>query len=134
MKHSLTISRRCSDQLPERSRCRTSCCACVKALPLPTSTRCSSVLWRHLAVGTKLLSSALIGRDWIPVSVLRWRYDHSVGLESFMQKANRISQRLSACHTTEAAHQPVSPATVSPVPEPMQVDTARLSSHERARR
>ncbi len=51
-----------------------------------------------------------------------------------MLKANRITQRLSACHTAEAAHQPVSPATGSPVPEPMQVDTARLSSQERARR
>ncbi len=61
-------------------------------------------------------------------------YDDSVGLESFMQKANRIFQRLSACHITEAAHQPVSPANGSPVPDPMQVDTARLSSHERARR
>ncbi len=61
-------------------------------------------------------------------------YDDYVGLESFMQRANQISQRLSACHTTEATHQPVSPATGSPVPEPMQVDTARLSSHKRAHR
>ncbi len=61
-------------------------------------------------------------------------YDDSVGLESFMLKANRIAQRLSACHTAEAAHQPASPANGSPVPEPMQVDTARLSSQERARR
>ncbi len=51
-----------------------------------------------------------------------------------MQKANQISQRLSACHTTEAAHQSVSPATSSPVPEPMQVDFTRLSCNERARR
>ncbi len=51
-----------------------------------------------------------------------------------MQKANRIAQRLSACHTTDAAHKPVSPAHGSPVPEPMQVDRARLSNHERARR
>ncbi len=51
-----------------------------------------------------------------------------------MLKANRIAQRLSACHTAEAAHQPASPANGSPVPEPMQVDTARLSSQERARR
>ncbi len=29
-------------------------------------------------------------------------FDDSVGLESFMQKANRISQHLSACHTSEA--------------------------------
>ncbi len=61
-------------------------------------------------------------------------YDDSMGLESFIQKANRISQRLSACHTTEAAHQSVSPATGPPVPEPMQVDSTRLSHNERARR
>lgn len=61
-------------------------------------------------------------------------YDDSVGLESFMQRANRISQRLAACHTTEAAHQSVSPAAGSPVPEPMQVDSTRLSHAERARR
>ncbi len=59
-------------------------------------------------------------------------FDDSVGLESFMLKANRITQRLSACHTAEAAHQPASPANGPPVPEPMQVDTARLSSQERA--
>ncbi len=44
-------------------------------------------------------------------------YDDSVG-------ANWISQRFAACHTTETAHQSVSPATGSPVPEPMQVDPA----------
>ncbi len=56
------------------------------------------------------------------------------GLESFMQKANRISQCLSAYHSTEATHQSVSPATGSPVPEPMQVDSTRLSHDEHARR
>uniref|UniRef100_A0A672LK54 Chromo domain-containing protein n=1 Tax=Sinocyclocheilus grahami TaxID=75366 RepID=A0A672LK54_SINGR len=61
-------------------------------------------------------------------------YDDSVGLESFMQRANRISQRLSACHATEATHQPVTPGTGSPVPEPMQVDTSRLTPSESARR
>ncbi len=55
-------------------------------------------------------------------------FDDSIGLESFMLKANRIARRLSACHTAKAAHQPASPANGSPVPEPMQVDTARLSS------
>ncbi len=59
-------------------------------------------------------------------------YDDSVGLESFMQKATRISQLLSACHTAEAAHPSVSPATGSPVPEPMQVDSTHLSDQERA--
>ncbi len=61
-------------------------------------------------------------------------YDDSVGLESFMQKATRISQRLSACHTAKAAQPSVSPPPGSPVPEPMQVDSTRLSDQERARR
>ncbi len=61
-------------------------------------------------------------------------YDDTVGLESFIQKANRISQHLSACHFTEAAHQPASPANGSPVPEPMQLDMSRLSPCERSRR
>ncbi len=61
-------------------------------------------------------------------------YDNTVGLESFMQKANCISQHLSACHPAEAVHQPASPANGSPVPEPMHVDMSRLSARERARR
>ncbi len=48
-----------------------------------------------------------------------------------MQKANQISQHLSACHTSEAPHLSVSPATGPPVPEPMQVDSTRLSCEER---
>ncbi len=54
-------------------------------------------------------------------------FDNCVGSESFMQKANWISQHLLACHTSEYAHQSVSPATSPPVPEHMQVDSTRLS-------
>ncbi len=61
-------------------------------------------------------------------------YDDTMGLESFMQKAKRISQHLAACHPAEAAHQPTSPANGSPVPEPMQINLSRLSARERARR
>ncbi len=61
-------------------------------------------------------------------------YDDTVGLQSFMQKANHISQHLSACHPAEAAHQQVSPANGSPVPEPMHVDMSRLSTRERGSR
>ncbi len=61
-------------------------------------------------------------------------YNDTVGLESFVQKANHISQHLSACHPAEAAHQPASPTNGSPVPEHMHVDMSRLSAHERARR
>lgn len=41
-------------------------------------------------------------------------YDDNVGLESFMLRANRIAQRLSACHTHKAAHQFAAPAASSP--------------------
>uniref|UniRef100_A0A673HSG6 DUF4939 domain-containing protein n=1 Tax=Sinocyclocheilus rhinocerous TaxID=307959 RepID=A0A673HSG6_9TELE len=51
-------------------------------------------------------------------------YDDNVGLENFMSRANRIAQRLSACHTHEAAHQSAAPA----------VDSTRLSPSERALR
>ncbi len=61
-------------------------------------------------------------------------YDDTVGLESFMQKANHISQHLSACHPAVTAHQLASAAHGSPVPEPMHVDMSRLSAPERASR
>lgn len=61
-------------------------------------------------------------------------YDDNVGLESFMQCASRISQCLADCHLDEAAHQVASPAYSSSVPEPMQVDSTRLSRMEHARR
>lgn len=61
-------------------------------------------------------------------------YDENVGLENFMSRPDRIAHRLSACHTPEATHQPAAPTASSPVPEPMQVDSTRLSPSERARR
>lgn len=65
--------------------------------------------------------------------MLRWRlYDDTVGLETFMQRASCISQRLNACFDDEDAHQLASPATGPPVPEPMQVDVTRLSRTEHA--
>ncbi len=51
-----------------------------------------------------------------------------------MQKAIKISQRLTACQPDITAHSPSSPAACPPVPEPMQMDTNRLSRTERARR
>ncbi len=118
-------------RLLERSRSRISYCA--KALP-PTSTPCS---FRTLAAisgwnEVALLSAYRQGLD-AGIRAQMAIYDDSVGLESFMEKATRISQRLSACHTAETAHPSVSPATGSPVPEPMQVDSSRLSDQERAR-
>ncbi len=61
-------------------------------------------------------------------------YDDNVGLESFMQRASRISQRLTSCYADEATTQLTSLASSPPVPEPMQIDSARLSRTERARR
>ncbi len=61
-------------------------------------------------------------------------YNDHVGLESFMQKAVKISQRLTACQSDITAYSASSPAACSPVPEPMQVDTNRLSSTECAQR
>ncbi len=50
-------------------------------------------------------------------------YDDNVGLENFMQKAVKISQRLTACLPDETAHSQASPAACPPVPEPMQLDS-----------
>ncbi len=61
-------------------------------------------------------------------------YDDDIGLESFMQRATRISQRLSACHPHEAAHQPSAFTNSPSVPEPMQMDSTRLARAERTRR
>ncbi len=51
-----------------------------------------------------------------------------------MQKAVKISQRLTACLPDETAHSQASPAACPPVPEPMQLDSNRLTRTERARR
>ncbi len=51
-----------------------------------------------------------------------------------MQRAARISQRLTACYADEATTQLASLASGPPVPEPMQITSARLSRTERARR
>ncbi len=59
-------------------------------------------------------------------------YDDNVGLESFMQKAVKISQHLTACQPDITAHSPSSPAAYPLVPEPMQMDTNRLSRTEHA--
>ncbi len=102
-----------------------------------SSTHEYTLQFRTLAATCGWNEAALISvyRQGLDTNILTQMaiFDDSVGLESFMQKANRIAQRLSACHTAEAALQPASPAHGSPVPEPMQVDTTRLSSQERAR-
>ncbi|KAL0151004.1 hypothetical protein M9458_053517 [Cirrhinus mrigala] len=61
-------------------------------------------------------------------------YDDSIGLESFLQRTTRVSQRLAACQPPVTATQSASVAATLPVPEPMQVNSTRLSRTERNRR
>ncbi|KAI2653687.1 Retrotransposon-derived protein PEG10 [Labeo rohita] len=58
-------------------------------------------------------------------------YDDSIGLETFLQCTARVSQRLAACQPSETAPQSAMVAACSPVPEPMQIDSSRLSRTER---
>ncbi|KAL0170950.1 hypothetical protein M9458_035546 [Cirrhinus mrigala] len=58
-------------------------------------------------------------------------YDDSIGLESFLQRTTRVSQRLATCQPPVTAPQSASVAACFPVPEPMQVDSTRLSCTER---
>ncbi|XP_053681471.1 retrotransposon-derived protein PEG10 [Labeo rohita] len=61
-------------------------------------------------------------------------YDDSIGLESFLQRTTRVVQQLAACQPTVTTPQSASVVASSPVPEPMQVDSTRLSRSERNRR
>ncbi|KAL1252625.1 hypothetical protein QQF64_017318 [Cirrhinus molitorella] len=60
-------------------------------------------------------------------------YDDSIGLEAFLQQTTRITQRLAACQPLNPAPQSTSVAARAPVPEPMQVDSNRLTQTERTR-
>ncbi|KAL0200285.1 hypothetical protein M9458_003472, partial [Cirrhinus mrigala] len=61
-------------------------------------------------------------------------YDDSIGLESFLHRKTRVSQRLATCQPPVTAPQPALVAASFPVPEPMEVDTTRLSRTERNHR
>ncbi|KAI2661113.1 Transposon Tf2-8 polyprotein [Labeo rohita] len=61
-------------------------------------------------------------------------YDDSIGLEAFLQRTNKVAQNLAACQPPITAPQPASVAACHPVPEPMQIDSTRLSRAERNRR
>lgn len=61
-------------------------------------------------------------------------YDDRVGLESFIQKAIKISQHLHACKDALPLSSPISPASPPPASEPMQVDSNHLTRAERTRR
>ncbi|KAL0148462.1 hypothetical protein M9458_056272, partial [Cirrhinus mrigala] len=60
-------------------------------------------------------------------------YDNSIGLESFLQRTTRVSQRLAACQPSVTAPQSALVAASFPVPEPTQIDTTRLSRTEHYR-
>ncbi|KAI2645968.1 Transposon Tf2-8 polyprotein [Labeo rohita] len=60
-------------------------------------------------------------------------YDDSIGLESFLQRTTRVAQQLATCQPTVTAPQSASVVASSPVPEPMQADSTRLSRSERNR-
>ncbi|KAL0151536.1 hypothetical protein M9458_053188 [Cirrhinus mrigala] len=61
-------------------------------------------------------------------------YDDSIGLEVFLQRTTRVSQRLAPCQPAITAPQLTSVVACTPVPEPMQVDSSRLTRSERNRR
>ncbi|KAI2648567.1 Transposon Tf2-8 polyprotein [Labeo rohita] len=61
-------------------------------------------------------------------------YDDNIGLEAFLLRTTRVSQQLAACQPPVTAPPAVSVAASPPVPEPMQVDSTRLSRTERNRR
>ncbi|KAL0153076.1 hypothetical protein M9458_051675 [Cirrhinus mrigala] len=61
-------------------------------------------------------------------------YDDSIGLESFLQRTTRVSQCLAAYQPSVTTPQPTSVVACSPVIEPMQIDSTRLSRTERNRR
>ncbi|KAI2646112.1 Transposon Tf2-6 polyprotein [Labeo rohita] len=61
-------------------------------------------------------------------------YDDSVGLEAFLQQITHVSQRLATCQPPVTAPQSASVAALSPVPEPMQIDSSCLTRAERNRR
>ncbi len=69
-------------------------------------------------------------------------YDDSIGLEQFIQLASRVSNRLHSCEEGHLSfknpypslRRPENVSPPEPIPEPMQIETTRLSLSERQRR
>ncbi|KAL0148604.1 hypothetical protein M9458_056151 [Cirrhinus mrigala] len=61
-------------------------------------------------------------------------YDDSIGLEAFLLRTTCVSQQLASCQPPITAPSAATVAASTPVPEPMQVDSTRLSHTERNRR
>ncbi|KAL0190891.1 hypothetical protein M9458_013589, partial [Cirrhinus mrigala] len=94
--------------------------------------------FRTLAVASGWNETVLLGahRQGLnpQISAAMSLYDDSIGLEAFLQRTTRVSQRLAACQLSTTAPQPTSVFACTPVPEPMQVDSSRLTRSERNRR
>ncbi|KAI2648695.1 Transposon Tf2-8 polyprotein [Labeo rohita] len=94
--------------------------------------------FRMLAATSGWNEVALLGAYWQglnpDIRAAMALYDDSIGLESFLQRTTRVSQWLAACQPPVTATQSASVAASFPVPEPMQVDSTRLSHTERNRR
>ena len=63
-------------------------------------------------------------------------YDDEIGIENFIQKNIRVSQRLSACspHQSTLHPPPAATSVALPAPEPMQLNSNHLTLAERQRR
>ncbi len=61
-------------------------------------------------------------------------YDDTVGLETFISNAIRISQHLTACEEDMPLAPPLSVTSPAPAPEPMQISFNPLTRVERERR
>ncbi len=61
-------------------------------------------------------------------------FDDTVGLETFVSKAVRISQHLTACEEDMPPAPPLSVTSPAPAPEPMQISSNPLTRIERERR
>ncbi len=92
---SLPISKRSSAYPPARFPLPTNSSASDREVLRPVIILCISVLWRPLVDGTTrcYLRQGLDPRIRAQMAI----YDDNVGLESFMQKAVKISQCLTAC-------------------------------------
>ncbi len=88
-------------------------------------TLVTSSSWNEIA-----LLSALPSRVKQQMAI----FEDSVGLESFLLKAQHVSQHLCAVSTEERAPSDTSPSSSSPAPEAMQTDQNHLSATERQRR
>lgn len=96
----------------------------VSAFALQFHTMAAASGWNEAA----LLTAIRQGLNPI-VRQLMVIYDDIMGLENFIQKTIRVSQRLAACTLSEPAlHPPPAiPSVTLPAPEPMQVDSYHLT-------